>query len=922
MAGVLYTAVIWPLIQIMELVYAAFDRTFYIHGVSIIGISVCVTALSLPLHAAAERWRRREREAERRLEAGVRRIRAAFRGDERHMILAVYYRQNHYHPVMALRATFGLLVQIPFFIAANSFLAGLQQLDGAGFLVIRDMGKPDALLRAGGRALNILPVAMTALNIAAGALYTKGLRLREKLPVYGSALLFLVILYKSPSGLALYWTTDSLLFLVKNIYCRLKNPRRALLITAAASVSALTVSFRAAGKSPADSGRMTAVCLLALLLPAVLSRAGVRFRPPAVPDLAGSPKKRFLLFALSSAALWLITGLAVPSAVIASSPQEFPLIGGRASPLFFIRNSLLQAAGIFIVWPAAVYLLSSGKTQTVLSALSCVLTLGAAANVFFFPGSHGILSPSLTFEDEGGFPAGAGRNLLNIACLTAAAAAVPVLLKKRGARGAILSAAFLAAGAGGTGVRNCLAVRREFRALPAAPAHERAETLRPVFRLSRRGKNVFILMLDRAISGFLPVIMEEAPELKSQYSGFVYYPNTVSFGFFTIQGAPALFGGYEYTPLAINTRSAEPLVQKHNEALAVLPRLFAQNGFSVSVADAPWASYSWISDMSYMRGYPEKISTLHTMRRYKSEWYAAHGQEMPDAQSGLTGRNLIRYAVMRALPLCLRKAAYNGGSYWAAGGGCSRNDTFLDSYSVLDFLPRLTDGSCGTDTFTILDNDTTHDPVLCQAPDYVPAENVTDRGNTPFASNEHYHANAAAIHRIAAWLSSLKARGLYDNTRIIIVSDHGRGIRTGRFEKERRLPFRREFCNPLLLVKDFGADGDLKTDLSFMTNADVPSLAAGGVIENPVNPFTKKPLAEAGNKNRVTITASRSWLPAQQSKNTFASAPCEWYTVHTDIFDEDNWAAARPAPDRIPGGGRKTRGRAGQERHDENRNRL
>src|SRR5574344_1332296 len=270
-------------------------------------------------------------------------------------------------------------------------------------------------------------------------------------------------------------------------------------------------------------------------------------------------------------------------------------------------------------------------------------------------------------------------------------------------------------------------------------------------------------MRDRAINGYIPEIMNEAPSLKSTYSGFTYYPNTVSFGFFTLQGAPALYAGYEYTPLEINKRTNEPLVKKHDEALAVLPRIFAKNGFTATMADAPWAHYSWISDMSYMHNYPEKINTVQTMRKYKAEWYHENGSVLPAVQSTLNKRNFIWYGLMKDMPFILRKSVYNDGDYWASSSVASRNNTFLNSYSVLDFLPKLTATDAQGNTFTYMDNDTTHDPVLCQAPDYVPVKTVTNRGTTQFAASEHYHGNAAAIHRIGSWINYLKAQGVYDN---------------------------------------------------------------------------------------------------------------------------------------------------------------
>jgi membrane protein insertase Oxa1/YidC/SpoIIIJ len=119
------------------------------------------------------------------------------------MILSTYYKQNHYHPVYALRSTFGLFIQIPFFIAAYSYLSHLQTLQGASFFFITDLGKPDALFSIGSGYINVLPLLMTLINIVSGAVYTKGLGAKDKMQLYGMALVFLVLLYNSPSGLVL-----------------------------------------------------------------------------------------------------------------------------------------------------------------------------------------------------------------------------------------------------------------------------------------------------------------------------------------------------------------------------------------------------------------------------------------------------------------------------------------------------------------------------------------------------------------------------------------------------------------------------------------------------------------------------------------------------------------------------------------------
>ena len=105
-------------------------------------------------------------------------------------------------------------------------------------------------------------------------------------------------------------------------------------------------------------------------------------------------------------------------------------------------------------------------------------------------------------------------------------------------------------------------------------------------------------MLDRAMGAYIPYIFNEKPELKEQFSGFTYYSNAVSFGMSTNIAIPALLGGYEYTPWELNKRDSETLVSKHNEALKVMPVLFDQNGYEVTVFDPTYANYQVIPDLS------------------------------------------------------------------------------------------------------------------------------------------------------------------------------------------------------------------------------------------------------------------------------------------------------------------------------------
>jgi YidC/Oxa1 family membrane protein insertase len=211
--SLLYTLIIFPIEQIIEICFFYGQTWFRSHGVAIIGVSIAVSTLILPVYLMAEKQQQKQRGIEKSLKKGVDVIKSVFKGDERFMLLSTYYRQNNYRPVFALRNSIDLLIQIPFFIAAYHFLSNLEILKGEPFWFITDLGNPDKLLWG----FNFLPIIMTVINLASVMIYSKDLEAKDKAQLYIMAGIFLVLLYNSPAGLVLYWTSNNLYSLIKNI---------------------------------------------------------------------------------------------------------------------------------------------------------------------------------------------------------------------------------------------------------------------------------------------------------------------------------------------------------------------------------------------------------------------------------------------------------------------------------------------------------------------------------------------------------------------------------------------------------------------------------------------------------------------------------------------------------------------------------
>ena len=897
MLDFLYNIIIYPLIQIIEIVYLVVWKVFRNSGYAVLGVSVAVTFLCLPLYIVAESWQEKEREIQKKLKPGIDRIKAVFKGDEQYMILSTFYKQNHYHPMMALRSSFGLLIQIPFFMAAYTYLSNLEELRGFSFWFIRDLGAPDAMFKIGNFNVNVLPIAMTLINCIAGAIYTKGFGLKDKLQIYGMAAVFLVLLYNSPAGLVLYWTMNNIFSLIKNIFYKLKNPGKVLYICLCVCVLAMDyyVLFIHHGflhRRLMLIFAVSTVFIAPLLIKFINFLLNNLFKPLVV-----NTKLCTTLFFVSTLTLCLIMGFVLPSFVIASSPVEFSFIDQYDSPFFFLFNSFSQAIGFFIFWPTCIFYLFGKKVKSILAIIFSIAAFSSLINAFIFHGDYGVLSPILTLSDAGVLKATSKTNLLNLLALMLPIIIVCLLVFFNKIKILFTFLQIICLALISVSIFNSTKISKGYKEAKNFRINnaEIATTIEPIFNLSKTEKNVFVIMLDRAISGYLPDILEEKPELKEIFDGFVYYPNTLSLADHTLIGSPPLFGGYDYTPKNINKEKSKSLVQKHNEALISIPLLFSENGYDSTMTDSSWANYSWVADMRIFDPYPN-IKTAATIRTYTDLWLQEHpNSSETGARSTLMKRNFIWYSLLKVMPTLFRDTIYNDGFYWNTNKSLEDLQDVVNNYAALDYLPEFTSFDSENPTYTFMVNEMTHEPAFLQAPDYVPVTNVTNKGTSPFANEVHYHANIGALLRISEWIEYLKENGVYNNTRIIIAADHGADkVDTKKFSKSFDLPFLPDGLNPLLLVKDFEAHGNIKTDNTFMSNADVPYISTKDIIENPKNPFTGNEINTKQKEKGLYIANSDLWSPDKNNKNTFKIKDDEWYFVHDDIFNPENWTQEVP----------------------------
>lgn len=852
---ILETVLIGPLKLTFEIIFDYANRFTHHPGFAIIVLSLAVNFLVLPLYRRADAMQEESRETEARLRKGVDHIKKTFSGDERMMILQTYYRQNHYRPTDSLKGSVSLLLEIPFFIAAYQFLSGLRLLEGVSFGLIRDLSAPDGLLAIGEWRINVLPILMTAINVISSAIYLRGFPRKTKVQLYVMAGLFLVLLYPSPSGLVLYWTVNNLFSLGKNLCLKLKHPKRFLAVLAGGALVGIAVAVvpRFSKYGLSKKIFLVGIAVFAAILPSVV-------RSPFFKKYISGTKPNPRLFFVGALFMTVLVGIFIPSVYISASTQEFVNVKAYYNPMWYVVESGCMAAGTFLIWMQVFYGLASPGGKAVFEKLVLMACAVMLVDYMFFGDDLGNLSATLQFTD--GFVFSVREQLVNLLTVAAVAAVMLVVICKwkRVVAGALVTAILALTVLSG---RNLAVIHDDMK--DVISLIERNEG-GPHFKLSRTGKNVIVILLDRAAGYLVPYIFSEKPELQEQFSGFTYYKNTVSFGWHTNISAPSLLGGYEYTPVEMNRRRDELLMDKHNEALLLMPVLFSQNGAKVTVCDPVYANYKWISDLSVFDDYPG-ISAYVT-----EGWFNDSGQAARNVEN--TRRNFFCFDVMKTLPLVLQGTVYNWGVYHQAdfyataaestyqvisgrSTAVGLNSIFMDNYLTLanlSQLMRITGDD--EDTFLFMYNSTTHEPGLLSEPAYEPAEAVdntaydaehptrTDWDGNVLAMEDrvvitHYHVNMAAFLQLGKWLDALRESGVYDNTRIILTSDHGYPLFLGREVRDDGTQKTPETYFPLLMVKDFDSTG-FTVSPDFMTLADIPTLAMDGVIRDPVNPFTGK----------------------------------------------------------------------------------
>jgi len=840
----LYMIFIYPLEVLMKLILEGLLSISASPFLSLVGLSLSVTIISFPLSHLAEKLQKNERNIQNILKPKIREFKQVFKGSALNTYLSTLYRQNNYHPVYSLRSSFGLLIQIPFFFAAYHFIANYDVFFGTASIFFSDLGKPDALLKMGSFSINIMPFVMTGVNMLSSLVYGKNFSVKENIQLYGISILFFVVLYNAPSALLIYWTANNLFSLIKNIiYKKFESPEQ---------------------------------------------------KPEKIKN---NNKELSLLFTFASLSLGILLFIAGPSMLLASGSASD--IDGTFSQFFYFQLMLMTSYLVVIL--LLHYYLSRRFKKIMTGIISC-LSIYTLINAFAFSGDYGDIS---NFFFENGIKTTTVMTVINIATLIIVVVTISTLFYFRKTKLifyffaiSTLSLLLLSYNEG-----------TDFYSKIKDQQNEEAKELDKKFTFSTK-KNVVVIMMDRFIGGYVPKVLELYPELNSIMDGFEWYSNSLSSGSDTLSSEPSIMGGWDYHADHINkTRKNVLLMDKLDESLRILPYNFTKAGYRSSLY-ARLSSWIKSSDKTHLKNTVVENLT----GKYSEIWLKEKNREMDKNDSVA---KLSMFGLFRISPPFARNLIYDNGN-WLLYGNLKKKQkverdkyfvsfietnknlkrNFYKNWSTLDYLPELSEVSDKSKPqFFYFSSKLTHEPWLTTSAFGTSFDgkikypiNIYNQFKKSMNSLKHLYTDTAALKLLGEWFSWMKTNGVYDNTRIIIVSDHGRRVYNP-FFKKKIIPGSKKkntpaFWHNVLLVKDFDSHGEITRNAKFMTSCDIPYLALKGIIDGE-NPYTGNPIVEKTDK--IPFVISRTKFRIKEQKKYKYNITESFNIIDENIFDLSNW---------------------------------
>jgi len=414
---------------------------------------------------------------------------------------------------------------------------------------------------------------------------------------------------------------------------------------------------------------------------------------------------------------------------------------------------------------------------------------------------------------------------------------------------------------------------------------------------TKTGKNIVVILLDMMTGGYVPRLIEEVPKTIEKYEGFIWYPNTLTIGNNTATSMSAMYGGWSYSPVEINKNNTKKtLIDIITESYEVLPNLLKEKNYVTSYTNPE----NYVTPRGDINLLNKKGITAGFNRDYIPYWnYKNRENQKHDYNSSrsVSVRLLTMVSIFKAAPFIFKPIIYDNGDWLIIGKEEIKNKGYkwaLEHWAFIDLMKDVSNVNENNNTFKYFHNFITHFPYAMSKDGVLTKDEYPDPsvGNNMHGDNA-YFSYKAAFEAISRWMDWLKKESIYDNTMIILVSDHGASD-----IKNPMIPADFKFneindnylhsAQVLLMVKKFNSNEGFAIDWRFMSNADVPALICNAAGIDDKNIGKDPTIGEPWEERVLDTVNSSAWRWEQLLSRT--KFDIYWhYKVKNNLFNDKNW---------------------------------
>ncbi len=438
-----------------------------------------------------------------------------------------------------------------------------------------------------------------------------------------------------------------------------------------------------------------------------------------------------------------------------------------------------------------------------------------------------------------------------------------------------------------------------------------------LFSFSSTKQNIVVVLLDMANGGDMQRILDERPSIKERLKGFTWYPNTLSVSTYTSTSKPAMMAGWNYAPENIVYVKGENLAEKVVGAYDTMFSRFKRYKYLIRMTGVSYygGDKAQCNDLE-----KQNIACLDYRDDSLVSYWRQNNREQHVKTMSFSERTislLIMTGILRSVPVMMKNVIYDHGNWNINTSEFKNKDAYwwaIKEWSVLDSLrsasSRLEDDDRGTysmedsaGTFTFIHSNITHSPYALDKHCVLQSEEFPDENiENNYAGNSAYFSLRCSIESFTQWFAWLQEHAMYDNTKIIIVSDHGNHFYSDYMNSNNissellgiDYPYMFTRAHALLLVKDFNQNNAFSIDTRLMSNADTAAMMyhsiEGYVSPRDAHAFDKVDYAKQLVPDRtvpIYHTDFYNWVDLVKEKKQFKIK--NKYTVSDTIFELKNW---------------------------------